>query len=292
MVKISYTSKYRVLGAGWCAFLALTCSQGFAADPVLQVQFLGRGLVDPKPQTLKTWGSSDLNSLKKMTLTEAAGPASGTEPKPGLVGRSGQKTEWHGAGLGEILDQSLATLPPDQKAQVDLVMFGANGGHELRIPRSLITKYPILVTASPKGGATIVFPLKSRSRIVGEGVPIQGLLDGVTQITLSSYRDQYSRLLLKHRMDPSAVRGEKAYLQNCLGCHGADAGFVAPDEARSQKLEAYLSHGHPSTSGLMKLDERDAKALQSYIVALRLEAAPSQASPTAQPTGERNPGSP
>ena len=130
-------------------------------------------------------------------------------------------------------------------------------------------------------------PWTSKSKIQSENLPIESyFLGDLTHIELSNYRERYGSVFLKRRTDPLAMRGEKLFVQNCVGCH-ADGGKPGLAEL-SGELQArrLVSDGHPAqVKGVPKLGERDRKALVNYLDAFRTENASKTASPEAPKAG-------
>ena len=129
-------------------------------------------------------------------------------------------------------------LPLDKKAQVDLVILKSEHGQPAQIPRALMTKYPLFLayrwdsSESEKlgrGPLVSIIPWSSKPKIQSEEVPLESyFISQVTEIELTSYRDRFSPLILKRRTDPAAMRGEKLFVQNCVGCRALTGSTKLP----------------------------------------------------------------
>ena len=71
------------------------------------------------------------------------------------------------------------------------------------------------------------------------------------------------------------MRGEKMYLQNCVGCHsqpGAVGGF-----ASAEKVEKIANGQHPQASGVLDFksifDKKATRSLVSYLEAFKFQTA-------------------
>ncbi len=207
---------------------------------------------------LKSWTLSELQKLKSVTHHE----------KDPATGRSGS---WKGPEMSLLVDKTIESLPGDQKAQVDLIILKDAAGRSIRLPRSLIVRFPVIL--SPQGsGAKLVLPLSSKSKIWEEGLPL-GLYQfhDVAEIEFANSHNLYGSFYLKSRKDPLAVRGEKIFIQNCLSCHAsgkAGAGEPLGFEKSARKL---ASVNHPSVQNAPQLKSREMKALVSYLDAFRVE---------------------
>ena len=216
---------------------------------------------------LKSWDVAELGKSFKTISTREKDPSDGTIVR------------WVGVSLQEIIDKALGSLSPELKAQVDLVILkGAD--KEALIPRSLITKYPLLVATrrnqSDIGGFQTVVPWTSKTRILEESLPLERyFVPQLSKIELANYRARYGSLFLKRRTDPSAMRGEKLYVQNCIACHpaaqGSGQGLGPMNFTSEAKVRTLASTGHPVVKGMPKLSDRDQRALMSYLSAYRNE---------------------
>jgi hypothetical protein len=207
---------------------------------------------------LKSWSVSELQKLKAVSYREK-------DPTSGHTGT------WKGPEMSLLVDKTIESLPGDQKAQVDLIILKDSTGRQIQLPRSLIVRYPVMLSAQ-NGGAKLVLPLSSKPRIWEEGLPLNLFqFHDVAQIEFANYHQLYGSLYLKSRKDPLAVRGEKIFVQNCLSCHAFNGnGGVGPAgvERTARKL---ASASHPQVKDAPQLKSREMKALISYLDAFRLE---------------------
>jgi hypothetical protein len=175
-------------------------------------------------QPLKSFSTEEIGHLKKLSSSEV-------DPS------SGKSVRWEGVSLGDIIDTTLKDFPNERKAQIDLIVLKNASGGEALIPRSFIVKYPVLLATKkdhhPTSGLISVPPWTSKSKSRSEGLAVETFfIDGVTEIDLGNYRQRYGSVFLKNRMEPTALRGEKAFVQNCLSCHDGAKGEAGIAEAR------------------------------------------------------------
>lgn len=247
-------------------FLALPALALFA--PLAQAQSFQLGAVwtaSSHDVPLKSWSVAELMQLKKAQSRERELD-------------SGQLVRWKGTLLSHWIEKALSDLKPEEKAQVDLVVLKATNGTQTVIPRYLITKYPLMLAyeregmpLSVDGGlATVVIPWTSRAKIADEGLPLSTyFIRNVSKIELTSYGSRYSGLYLKRRTDPLAIRGEKLFLQNCISCHATGKAPSLTDGKSTRTLAS--ASEHPKAESAPKLNERDVRALKSYLEAYRSE---------------------
>jgi hypothetical protein len=216
-------------------------------------------------QTLKTFSSDDLSHVRKISSVE-------NDPE------TGKPAHWTGVSLGDLIDQTMKDFPNEKKAQIDLVVLKNASGGEALIPRSFIVKYPVLLATSRDHKILTeidsVPPWTSKSRSRTEGLSLETFfLSNVTEIDLANYRERYGTVFLRNRTEPTALRGEKTFIQNCLSCHDGAKGESGIAEARKPFID------HPAVKGAPKLDDRDRRALKSYLDLYRSEnAKPATAS--------------
>ncbi len=197
-------------------------------------------------QLLRTWGLRDLHELKSSHSKEID-PA------------TRQLTPFRGVLLSQLLDRSMDSLSVEKKALVDLLVFKNAAGGEVVLPRSVVTRYPVLVALHDRE-ASLVMPWTSKPKIQQEGLPVEKLfLPKITQLHLTNYREKFSGVFLKRRTDPLAMRGEKIFVQNCLSCHS---------DGQARRLGA---SGHPTAPGAPNLSEKDLRSLVNYLQAYRGE---------------------
>jgi hypothetical protein len=180
--------------------------------------------------------------------------------------------EYEGPLLSAVLDHALEALPAPDRARFDLIVLHGRGGKRALIPRALVVKFPILLALNHEQAPVSVAPLSSHSRLLKEGVPPGTLyLEGVERVECANSRDRFGALYLKRRTDPSAMRGEKLFVQNCLACHAAGQGpgpekITAPAEGGGA-----LPARHSAVAGYAELSSRDLRALQSFLTAYHSE---------------------
>jgi hypothetical protein len=209
-------------------------------------------------QDLKSWALTDLTRLKKISVREK-------DPATGTV------SSWQGTLLSDLVDTAMSSLPPDSRAQIDLIILKNDTAGQAMIPRAFITKYPVVLAFSRDqrelgalGPVYSVVPWTSRPKSQTEGLPLESyFLTGVKRVELTNYRDLYGSLFLKRRTDPAAMRGEKLFVQNCAVCHAPAENFLR------NRMPA--TDSHPSLKGAPKLNDRDRRSLSSYFEAYRLE---------------------
>jgi hypothetical protein len=226
-------------------------------------------------QDLKSWDLSDLAKFKKIESRER-------DPLSGKV------VQWKGILLSHFIEKALSGLTPENRAHIDLVVLEGSSGTKALIPRAMITKYPVLLALqnsgpdSPKslnasdasanfqsrGPVYSVVPWSTKPKILEEGLPLENyFVSNLEKIEFTSYSDRFSGLFLKRRTDPSAMRGEKLFVQNCVSCHtDGDAKVYQFGQAGSA-----ASTEHPAMKAALRLSERDKKSLVSYLNAYKAE---------------------
>lgn len=197
---------------------------------------------------IQSFTTEQLGKMKKTTTTE-------------LDPTTGKKARFEGVLLSEIIDRALNGISNERKAQIDLVILKDAKGASALIPRSFIVKYPMLLALSedhkPLGIIRSIVPWTSKSKSRTEGLPLETyFLTDVTSVELANYHQRYGNVFLKRRTDPLAMRGEKIFVQACLACHDSSEGTA--------KARNWVGN-HPQITGIPKLDERDVRALHSYL---------------------------
>lgn len=218
-------------------------------------------------QELKTWNQAAFGKLKSVSSQEKS-PT------------TGKLTHYKGVLLSQVLEQAMESLPLERKAQVDLLVLKNASGGQVLLPRSVVTKYPVML-ALDGDKTSVVMPWTSKSRIMSEDLPIESyFVSDLTRIELSNYRERYQSVFLKRRTDPLAMRGEKIFVQNCVGCHAGDNKPSVADLSGEPQSRRLASDGHPAqVKGVPHLNERDRRALVNYLEAYRSENSPKTASP-------------
>ncbi|MGK5082171.1 hypothetical protein WDW37_02615 [Bdellovibrionota bacterium FG-1] len=241
---------YRIvgLGVGLAVFAAETRAETF------KVMWNATG----PEQELISWNSEGLGKLKSVS----------THEKDPLTGKL---TQYKGVLLSKILEKSMNGLTVDRKAQIDLLIFKNASGGQVLVPRSVVTKYPVLLAL--KGDqVSLVMPWTSKPKMMQEGLPVETyFLADVSRLDLSNYQERYGNLLLKRRTDPLAVRGEKIFVQNCISCHSNGKISVLTEVKGDSILRGLAGTAHLKVKGSPKLTERDLKSLLNYLGAYRVE---------------------
>ena len=217
-------------------------------------------------QELKNWSLAELRTLRQISCQEK-------DPQSLKI------CSWKGVSLSALVDGALKDLSAEERAHVDLVILRNEKGDQALIPRAFVVKYSILLATErdKKNLGTLgplysVAPWTSNSKIKQEGMFLEALfISNVDHIELTNYKERYSGLYLKRRTDPAAMKGEKLFVQNCLGCHATGT---------SPSGRALASTGHPAVKGLPQLEAKDIRPLASYLDAYRLENPPQSAALT------------
>ncbi len=217
-------------------------------------------------QDLKSWTLSELSKFKKMESREK-------DPV------SGKLVKWKGVLLSNVIEGVLGDLSPENRAHIDLVVLKGGAGSRALIPRSMITKYPVMLalqTRTPDADLSIqsrgpiysVVPWSTKPKILDEGLPLENyFIPNLERIELTSYKDRFSSLYLRRRTDPSAMRGEKLFVQNCVSCHAEGDAKVY----KFAQIDPSVGVAHPAMKAVLKLSEKDKKSLISYLNAYKVE---------------------
>jgi hypothetical protein len=181
---------------------------------------------------------------------------------------------YRGISVQSLLDDLTKPLSVEDRAHVDLVVFNRGKSEQkLLLPRAILVKFPGILISASKEKFMLVLPKDIHGKLQSEGILVESLGSReVTGVTLTSYDQRYGNVLLKRRTDPAAMRGEKLYVQNCLGCHqGARQKSEAMRSLTSpEKVKQFLVEGkHSSVSGVSSwselLDQKKARSLASYL---------------------------
>ena len=201
------------------------------------------------------------------------------ESKPKDVILHERGVTWVGRSLTEIVDSALKLKTASERSQIDLVMI--EGGEQgiglsretvkkVYLPRAFLVKYPKIILAHSKGSPEkqmpleaqsleLVLPRKTTPKIENEGILLDlARVSQVTKIILTSYQDEYQAFRLQKRTDPSAMRGEKLFLQNCIFCHGDKKNITI----KSAALKDVSTHS-PFSFDLFS--KRDIRSIDRYI---------------------------
>lgn len=213
-------------------------------------------------QELKTWTRSELSRMHQVVGKEKDLATGKTE-------------RWEGVLLSGLVDKMMTELPIEKSSQIDLVILRNGGGKSAFLPRAFISKYPVLLALNGTSPGSKFFhsvvPWTSKPKILTEDLPLETyFLSDVVAVELSNYREQFSPFFLRRRTDPSAMRGEKLFIQNCVGCHSQ------PDsQVLETQLDRFSGQGHPVGSFGNKLTERDRKSVIRYLQARKIEGTAS-----------------
>lgn len=224
--------------------------------------------VNGTKEDLKSWNLSDLRKGKD---------AASSQKDPD----TSDLVQWKGVQLATLLDQALAKLPLEKRAEIDLVIFKGKGDAKALIPRAFITKYPILLAwnrgkqeLGARGPLYSVIPWTTKPALKKEHLPVETyFVPGIHSIELANSAQRYSSVYLKRRTDPVALRGEKLFVQSCLGCHGTGRGPKIDAIATEERAKSISSEkdGHPKVSGAPTLGEKERRSLRTYLDAYRGE---------------------
>lgn len=208
------------------------------------------------------WDVARVSALPQKKLSEKA---------PG----SKELKTWTGIHLRDLIEETAGKLPPEKNAEVDLVVVEDSLGKKAMIPRSFVNKYGVILSHNATEGWSVVPPWTSDKKAQKERLPLETFYMGsVNRITLTNYRNLYGeRLFLKRRTDPLAMRGEKIFVQTCMGCHFQNA-KAKPDEMAGKIQASYsIEKPHSPVAGFPDLDEKDWRALRIYTKASQEEIA-------------------
>lgn len=219
-----------------------------------------------KNNQLKSFNDSDFKRLKSETSSEY-------DPVT-------QKTEsWKGVSLSHLIEISIESLPIEKKATIDLVVLRNSKNEEALIPRGFVTKFsPLIVLASDQGkrsGALMnrgpflsITRSTSRPLSLKEELPVDRYsVSNLVEIELTNYKNRYASFYLENRGDPAAVRGEKAFVQDCLGCHGTKPGI------RNDLISKYSSK---TPEKHQRISNKSRRSLEAYLKAYELERSPKK----------------
>jgi hypothetical protein len=223
------------------------------------------------PSVLKDYSLEELSKKKGILLTEVDPLAKGHETAKFL-----------GPSLSEIVAEAMKTLTANDRATTDLVVMKTRSGKETLMPKAFLVKYPQIELALKRNGQPlgpeaprVVLPASSNAKIRGEGILLDPLfVSDLSEVTLTSYEKRFGSFILKHRMDPAAMRGEKMYLRNCIGCH-SQTSFATTTLAAKEKVDKITGGEHPELPGIHDFksifDKRSTRYLNSYLDAFNLQ---------------------
>ena len=213
-------------------------------------------------EKLKDWGQEALGGLKGQNFIahdpERGGPQN-----------------WSGYSLEDVVQTSLERLSLYQRSTVDLVVLkGADGTVKALIPRAFLRRQWVLLVREGEGAEQTwrtVAPWKPTALRKHEVVPSRKyFVNELREVELTSYQAHFAGVRLQQRRDPFLLRGERIFVQNCMGCHyGNDWPDAVPAQA-----EHLLSLGlpkalHEKISEMPTLHEADWRGVEKYIDRIR-----------------------
>lgn len=252
------------------AFALLGTASG--ANAALQIAW--ESPTGTAPQVLKTYTPEELDKKKTETLTEVDPTA-----KAGK-----ESAKFTGPSLSALVGESTKGLTAADRSTTDLVVLKTRSGKEVPMPKAFLVKYPSIQLALKKNGQPlgpesprVVLPATSNSKIRSEGILLDPLfVSELSEITLTSYEKRFGAFILKRRTDPAAMRGEKLFVQNCVGCHSQPAA-VMTSLASAEKVEKVASGQHPDVEGAHDFkpifDKKSIRSLASYLEAYKFQTA-------------------
>lgn len=193
-----------------------------------------------------------------------------SESRQRLPGES-KPSKFRGPLLSDIVEKAMEGVPAEGKANVDLVVLKNTHGQRAYLPRAFISKFPVLMALQKEhqglDSIQSVIPWDTHPKVRNENMPLEALfMSGISEISLANAQDSFQAFYLKRRSDPAAVRGERIFVQACVGCH--ENALPLSGESQSKKLQA---GGHPAVKGSVRLAEKDARYLVSYLSAFKSE---------------------
>lgn len=268
----------RIFAAGWAFRLSGTA---LALGIGISVANAGVGTPDAGLVVLQEQ-AGQRQELQRYSLTQLGGLRATSSRERDRSG--GDARVWKGPLLGDVLESSMKGLTVEQRAQFDLVVLSSRTGQSALVPRSFLSKYPMLLALSQDGkslaGATgpiySVPPWTSREgKMTKEGLPVQAFfVPGVSEVILTSYQTRFGEFILQRRTDPAAMRGQKIFVQTCATCHGAGLGPTLASLTSAPfltKARTLASGGHPVVAGFEKPSAKDERALNRYFDARNAE---------------------
>ena len=229
---------------------------------LLETVWLSSGI----SQALQKWTSDDISQLKRTVSREKDL-------------QSGKMVKWEGVLLSQLIEKTLEKLPLENRAQVDLVILKGKQGESASIPRAFVTKYPLMLAYRWEESNELksssfhtVVPWSTKPKVLNEELPLESyFLSDVTKIELTNYREKYGPLFLKRRTDPSAMRGEKLFVQNCVCCHSVGRAPAMNRIVEENLAKKFATQGHPTMAVSLRLSEKDRQSILRYLDNYRLE---------------------
>lgn len=266
----------RTAAAGWVLVSGGVSPQALAKAKSEQVPAAVLEIVynqNGKTASIKAFTLADLRRLNAVSRQEK-------DPADQKV------SHWKGVLLSEVIEEAMKGLTVEQRATVDLLVLAG----DVEMPRGFANKYPVLLAFEQNGQAISeqgpffsVVPW-SASAAAGKGgkknihselLPIEKFfVPKLKRIELTNYRNRYqSDLFLLRRTDPLTVRGEKRYVQTCLGCHAQNRMLPAGQLSNELEKPHFVALKHGAVKGMPILGDVEVKALRSYLKAIQVDPA-------------------
>lgn len=252
--------------------MLLPCLAGAtdASPPVLEIVW------DPAPgqaRTLLQVTQAELAETWRMKLRETR------ERHP----QTGSLERFQGVSFNAQIEAALEKLTPAERARVDLVLVEGRSGTAY-FPRSFLTRHPVLWGAvrSAKmpdpASLGIVVPWTSRAhKIEPDLLPTATyFVMGPRKVRLAAYRGVLPpETFLKNRRDPLQLRGEKRFIQTCLGCHvPRDPEAMRALFPRTLKAGEAVWDKHTGIPSVAEFSNLDREAIRHYLSAVDRENQP------------------
>jgi len=253
--------------AAWGAFALLipllVCSWSRAEDPFENYRIDVSWEYKGKARALKTWYLEELLEWRGAISRERAPQDTGL-------------SLWRGPRLSKLVQIALKGMPLQDQGIVDLIVLKGEGDREVSVPRAFVRKYPMIL-AVEKNGASLpqqtqpvytIVPWNTEPELMKEIYPAGNyFIEKVKAVVLTNHQDRYSKFYLERRTDPMAIRGERVYSFNCMGCHNASQ-LSNAIHLVSQIGEGHLIERHRQKVNYMpQLSDSDQKGLVSYLKA-------------------------
>ena len=113
-------------------------------------------------------------------------------------------------------------------------------------------------------------PWTSKSKVKGEVLPLSMyFVEDISELILTNYKIHFGqKVFAKLRTDPTVIRGEKRYLQTCLGCHSQSKLPAFGDLAKGMDNRGGFDKAHGEVGGVPPFSDFDFKSLKSYFEAM------------------------
>lgn len=254
---VSGSETTQLAAANTSAAIAAEAIAQARENPVLEIVWKSNG----STRTLASWSQDVLKKHAKRVDRRELDPI------------TGEVARWSGVPFKDLLEEALAPLSVDDRAVVDLVEIQGPIGIEAYVPRAFIQKYNYLLSfdrdgggLGPRGPFYAVVPWTSQSGVKSEWIPIRKFfVPGIHRIVLTNLKDRYGFAYLQARKDPLALRGEKIFVRNCLGCHST-AKWPKNSVISSEVVVLGIIGAHRTLiQGTPPFSELDRKALNTYI---------------------------